>query len=225
MSEDVTDYTTLNGPSTEGVKSENERDPVREGKSYTYGPFTNVPAGAVEPANVRYEFTKPLVHVTLLERDVEVSHWGGNLATEERYMLVNRAAGLNGQFNRVMYQQAAYYKPASVALEQMWVPLLPGAINPYYTDDVGNISTSHFRPGDGKAKAAILDLKPRYPIYGDWKFKFRLGWDRPLSDSLRKLKSGDTYVLSVPFLEGPREREGVEYAKVVSRIVLPEGAM
>lgn len=221
--EDVTDYTTLPSPSTSGVTSENAQDPVKDGKSYTYGPFSNVPAGASEPCSVRYEFTKPLVHVTRLERDVEISHWGGNIATEERYELVNRAAALDGYFNRVMYQQAAYYNPPSVAMKQLWVPLSTDALDPYYTDDIGNVSTSRYVQGDGKNKLAVLDLKPRYPVYGDWRYKFRIGWNRAASGVVRKLKKGDGYVLWTHFLEGPKEREGVEYARVVTRIILPEG--
>jgi oligosaccharyltransferase complex subunit alpha (ribophorin I) len=34
------------------------------------------------------------VFVEHLERDVEVSHWGNNLAIEERYKLTNHAARL-----------------------------------------------------------------------------------------------------------------------------------
>lgn len=138
---------------------------------------------------------------------------------------MNRAAGLKGHFNRVMFQQAAYYNPPSVAMRAIWVPLMPDARDAYYIDDIGNVSTSAFTRGDGRNKAAILDLKPRYPVFGDWKFKFKIGWDRELSGAVRKLKEGDTHVLRVPFLEGPKEREGVEYDRVVSRFILPEGVM
>lgn len=34
----------------------------------------------------------------------------------------------------------------------------------------------------------------------------------------------NTYALRVPFFEGPKQTEGVEYEKVVVRIILPEGA-
>jgi len=47
---------------------------------------------AFEEVKVHYEFTAPIPFVEQLERDIEVSHWGNNLAIEERYVLVNHAA-------------------------------------------------------------------------------------------------------------------------------------
>lgn len=223
-SAEVLAYTTLPKDSEDGVKSENAEDPVRSGTTYTYGPFGLVPSGVLSPASVHYENTNPLNHVSLLERDVEISHWGGNLATEERFWLENKGAALTSQFNRVLWQQSSYYSPPSVALQSLIIPLLPGSKDAYFIDDIGNVSTSHFNLGDGVSKPATLDIKPRYPVFGSWKYKFRIGWDRDLKTSLRRLKQGDTYVLRVPFLEGPKNREGIEYAKVVSRIILPEGA-
>jgi oligosaccharyltransferase complex subunit alpha (ribophorin I) len=111
--------------------------------------------------------------------------------------------------------------PASSALKEMRLPLQAGALNPYFTDDIGNVSTSRFRPGK---KEALLELKPRYPIFGGWKYSFRVGWDANLSKYLRKLSTGESYVLNVPFLEGPRQPEGIEYSRVHLRVILPEGA-
>lgn len=170
---------------------------------------------------MRYEFTKPLIHATLLERDVEVSQWGGNLATEERYWLTNRGANLKNQFSRVTWAASQYYNPPTSAIKELKVPLKIGSLDPYYTDDIGNVSTSRFR---SNAREANLELKPRYPVFGGWKYSFRIGWDANLKNSLRKLKTGDGYILKVPFLEGPKMAEGVSYEKVVVRVILPEGA-
>ena len=101
------------------------------------------------------------------------------------------------------------------------MPLRVGSLDPYFTDDIGNVSTSRFR---SNLREANLELKPRYPIFGGWKYSFRIGWDANLHNFLRKLKIGDGYVLSVPFLEGPKMGEGVAYEKVDLRIILPEGA-
>lgn len=211
---DIPDYTTFE------KNSEGKQDPQKQGTSLTYGPYADIPAGAVQQASVRYEFTKPLLHASLLERDIEVSHWGGNLATEERYWLENRGAHLKTQFSRYKWQQNQYYNPPTSAAKQLTIPLIVGSLNPYFTDDIGNVSTSKFR---SNKKEALLELKPRYPIFGGWKYSFRIGWDADLKHSLRKLKTGG-YVLKVPFLEGPKEVEGIEYERLVLRIVLPEGA-
>ncbi|EUC42552.1 hypothetical protein COCMIDRAFT_7885 [Bipolaris oryzae ATCC 44560] len=214
---DVPDYTSLPAE----LNDENKADPQKQGSTFTYGVYNNVPAGAQQPVSVRYEFTKPVTHATRLERDVEVSHWGGNLAFEERYWLENQGAGLKNHFSRVEWQRQSYMNPPTFAVKGLVLPLAPGSVDPYFTDDIGNVSTSRFRPGN---KEALLELKPRYPIFGTWKYSFRVGWNADLSTYLRKLSTGDTYVLKVPFLEGPRAGEGISYGRVSLRIILPEGA-
>lgn len=195
--------------------------PVKAGTKLQYGPFSEVPAGATENIRVRYEFTRPLTLVSRLERDVEVSHWGGNVAFEERYTLHNRAANLSEQFNRVKWAQQQYVNPQSTALKEMRFPLRVGALDPYFTDVIGNVSTSRFR---SNSREANLEIKPRYPVFGGWNYPFRIGWSADLKKFLRKLDIGDTYVLNVPFLEGPKQVEGVAYEDVKLRIILPEGA-
>ncbi|KAI9833100.1 MAG: dolichyl-diphosphooligosaccharide--protein glycosyltransferase subunit 1 [Phylliscum demangeonii] len=217
LNADIPDYTSL--PAS--ANAEGKADPQRQGSTFTYGPYANVPAGAQEAVRVRYEFTKPLMHATLLERDVEVSHWGGNLATEERYWLVNNGAHLATHFSRAAWVQSAYYNPSTSALKELKILLQPGVSDPYFTDEIGNVSTSHFR---ANLREASLEIKPRYPIFGGWKYSFRVGWNADLKSYLRKVATGDTYVLKVPFMEGPRQPEGIEYEKVVVRVVLPEGA-
>ncbi len=213
----IPEYTVLPGSSN----TEGREDPQRQGSTFEYGPYGPIPAGTVEPFSVRYEFTKPLIHVSLLERDLEVSHWGGNLATEERYWLQNRGANLTNHFSRLTWATTQYYNPTTLALKELRLPLKVGSANPYFTDDIGNVSTSRFR---STSREAMLEIKPRYPVFGGWKYNFKIGWNADLKRSLRQLTKGDGYVLKVPFLEGPKQNEGVEYGRVVVRIILPEGA-
>jgi len=218
-SADVPEYTT-----TTGLTS--STDPERQGATFTYGPYdtAKIPAGTVHPVTVRYEFTKPLLACSSLERDVEVSHWGGNLATEERYMLRNDGATLKNHFSRVTWATQNFYGGAATpALKELKVPLRQGSLDPYFIDDVGNVSTSRYRPGVNRE--ALLELKPRYPVFGGWKYTFRIGWNNALSTAVRKLKTpSDTYVLRVPLIEGPKMPEGVQYETLILRVVLPEGA-
>ena len=195
--------------------------PERQGSTFTYGPYDNVPAGSTQEATVRYEFTKPLIYATLLERDVEISHWGGNLATEDRYWLTNKGAALSNHFSRVQWATQMYYSPPTSAIRSLTFPLKVGSLNPYFTDDIGNVSTSRFR---SNTREAHLELTPRYPVFGRWNYSFRVGWDANLKNFLRKVKGGERYVLKVPFLEGPKMSEGVAYEKVELRVILPEGA-
>ena len=204
------------------LNAEGKEDPQKQGTSFTYGPYGELEAGAVQEVSVRYEYTKPLTHGSLLERDIEVSHWGGNLAVEERHWLVNRGAQLKNHFSRVAYQQSAYYNPPSSALKELRFPLTVGSADAYFTDDIGNVSTSRFR---SNFREANLELKPRYPLFGGWKYSFRVGWNTNLKNHLRHVKGGsDSYVLKVPFFEGPKQAEGIEYQRIVTRVILPEGA-
>jgi oligosaccharyltransferase complex subunit alpha (ribophorin I) len=203
-----------------GVKGSPE-SPQKQGSKFTYGTFGEVPAGALEPVKVRYEFTKPLIHISRLERDIEVSHWGGNIAFEERYTLHNRAANLTKQFNRVEWAQAQYIQGPTSAIKDLILPLKVGSLDPYFTDVIGNVSTSRFRSNNREAR---LELKPRYPIFGGWNYPFRVGWDANIKNFLRKLNTGSGYVLNVPFLEGPKQAEGIEYEHIELRVILPEGA-
>lgn len=195
--------------------------PQKQGSKLTYGPFTEKPAGATEPVSVRFEFNKPVTHVSRLERDVEVSHWGGNVAFEERYVLYHRGANLSSLFNRVKWQQSQYHQPATTwALKEMKFPLRVGSADPYYTDVIGNVSTSRFR---SNKREALLEIKPRYPVFGGWKYPFTVGWNSDAKNFLRRTATGG-FVLNVPFLEGPRQPEGLEYEQVQVRVILPEGA-
>lgn len=215
----IPDYTTIPGSGAEDGSSSHS-NPQVQGSKLTYGPFDEKPAGAVHPASVRFEFTKPLLHVAVLDRDVEVSHWGGNVAFEERYELYNRGANLSTLFNRVKWAQGQYYKPATYALKELRFPLKAGSVDAYYTDVIGNVSTSRFRVG---RKESVLETKPRYPVFGGWKYPFTIGWNSN-ADNFVRAKAGGGFVVNVPFMEGPKQAEGVEYGKVNFRLILPEGA-
>ncbi|KAI5308287.1 dolichyl-diphosphooligosaccharide--protein glycosyltransferase subunit 1, partial [Ascosphaera atra] len=139
----------------------------------------------------------------------------------------------------------AWHNLPSTALSQLVVPLTPAGKggsgsgsaggNPgdaYFIDDVGNVSTSHFRGGAGKKGNAVLELKPRYPLFGGWKYSFKIGWNAELSAFLRRVASTssgenggeDTYALKVPLIQPPRNGEGIQVDELVVRVVLPEGA-
>ncbi|KAI1333171.1 oligosaccharyltransferase alpha subunit [Xylariaceae sp. FL0255] len=209
----IPDYTVI--PAT----GDSKEFPVKSGNKFTYGPFPEVPAGAVSPIAIRFEFNKPVTFVNHLERDVEVSHWGGNIAFEERYDLYHHGASLSSQFNRVQWASSQYFNPESFALKELKVSLPSGAKDAYFTDVIGNVSTSRFRNGN---RESVLELKPRYPIFGGWKYPFTIGWNVNTNKYLKKSSSG--YILNVPFVEGPKQSEGIQYENVDIRIVLPEGA-
>ncbi|CAG8519705.1 9344_t:CDS:2 [Acaulospora colombiana] len=62
------------------------------GNTITYGPFLDVKPSASGELSVHYEFQQALLTVKGLRRDLEISHWGGNLAVEEHYNLTHDGA-------------------------------------------------------------------------------------------------------------------------------------
>lgn len=166
---------------------------------------------------VRFEYTAPVIKMTKLERAIEVSHWGGNLAFEEKYWMTNEGAKLKGHFDRVAWAGTAYYNPATHAIKQLTYNLGVGAMDPYFTDEIGNVSTSRFRSNLAEAH---LELKPRFPVFGGWNYSFTVGWNHELGKFLRG--DGENFVLKVPFLEGPKQPTA--YDEVELLVILPEGA-
>ncbi|EXA52802.1 oligosaccharyl transferase complex subunit OST4 [Fusarium oxysporum f. sp. raphani 54005] len=220
-SADVPDYTKLPG------SGEVKEFPVKQGTKLIYGPFDEKPAGAVSPANVRFQFTKPVIHVKELDRLIEVSHWGGNIAFEEHYEMYHGGANLSDNFDRIKYSQHSLYRQHGVAgvrpshyLDQLRIPLPGGSVDAYYTDVIGNVTTSTWRTDN---RDALLVLKPRYPLFGGWRYPFTIGWNSDASNFLRKTATG-SFVLRIPFIEGPKQPEGVEYEHINVNVLLPEGA-
>lgn len=102
-------------------------------------------------------------------------------------------------------------------MKQLDIPLHAGARDAYFIDEIGNVSTSRFRKD---SREALLELKPRYPLFGGWNYTFTIGWNQDVASALKAQSSGH-YILKVPFLEGP---VNTQYHKVHLRILLPEGA-
>ena len=95
--------------------------------------------------------------------------------------------------------------------------LPPKSFNILYRDDIGNVSTSTVK---GSTKQTLLQLKPRYPLFGGWKYKWHHGYDVSLS-SFMKREAGNKHVLRLPFT-GALKNITVE--KMIFELVLPEGA-
>jgi oligosaccharyltransferase complex subunit alpha (ribophorin I) len=224
-SADIPEYTTTKGL----TKS---TDPEKQGSTLTYGTYdSTIPPFTTHPVSIRYEFTKPLLHSTTLHHLLEVSHWGGNLATEDHYALTNTGASLSNHFSRVSWATQNFYiqsgQITTPALRQLTFSLPALSSEVYYTDEIGNVSTSRYRPTPptSPTRAAHLELKPRYPLFGSWNFAFRIGWNNPLSNHVRALTSqSSTYILRAPLLSPPSNAEGLSVGIYTADILLPEGA-
>ena len=216
---------------TEGTtNADGQPDPQKSGATLTYGPYGEPPFPITsDKIDVHFEFTAPITYVDHLERDIEVSRWGNNVAIEERYKLTNHAAKsphyeppsnhrLKDQFSRIQHARTRYASPPTHAITGLAIPLKNGASNAYFTDIIGNVSTSRFRPARGVADAH-LEIQPRYPIFGGWNYTFRLGWNVDLDKVERT--SNSKRILKIPFIEGP---ENIQYENFDLTLILPEGS-
>ena len=202
-------------------KQDGTEDPTKVGAGFTYGPYAVVEPsqGSGKQVSIRYEYTSPVITMDKFTREIEVSHWGGNLAIEEKYWMTNNAAKLKNQFSRVKWASANYYSPPTAAVKSLTYNLKVGTLDPYFTDEIGNVSTSSFR---SNFRESHLEIKPRYPVFGGWNYSFTLGWNQDLASFVRGKPNGEDFVLRVPFLEGPKEP--VVYGEVEVTVILPEGA-
>ncbi|OXG13757.1 oligosaccharyltransferase complex subunit alpha (ribophorin I) [Cryptococcus neoformans Tu259-1] len=215
---------------------------TKAGSSLTLGPFHSLPPTLnkhefeQQPLSVHYESKQPVIGIKTLKRSAEVSHWGANLNIQDEMSLVNIGPKLKGHFSRLAHQQSRFHAstPPQVLTE---LPLrIPAtAHSAYYYDTIGNVSTSHFRPGSiltQKAKTSkartsprtvdgLLELRPRYPLLGGWNYSFVVGYDMPLEDVLKSDQANGKNVLAVPFMTGIKD---VVVDDVELKIILPEGA-
>ncbi|KAG2181145.1 hypothetical protein INT43_008727 [Umbelopsis isabellina] len=190
----------------------------RNGNKLVYGPFTAIHPLIYTAFHVHYEQSKPLLAVKNLVRDVQVSQLGGNLAVEERYPLRHEGARLEKEFSRVSYQQSIGVHAHTNVLKSLTFHLPSSARDVYYRDDIGNVSTSnlHYEPS-----GAVLEIRPRYPLFGGWNYTWFHGYNADLSEFLRYNKNSGQYVLNIKFVENAKT---MTFDHVKLNIVLPEGA-
>ncbi|KAG5461833.1 MAG: Ribophorin I-domain-containing protein, partial [Olpidium bornovanus] len=169
----------------------------RSGSLITFGPYGNVSAFSEEPLLTHFESLKGIVAAKSLLREIEISHWGGNAAVEEHYHFVH------GQFRRVDYQLYSHVQHLTSVVQSLNLVLPLSARNPYYRDEIGNVSTSNFRLESVRDRS-LLQLRPRYPLYGGWNYTCYLGYNMPLDEVVRVPKQADgkgkgRYTLRAPF--------------------------
>ncbi|OAY45876.1 hypothetical protein MANES_07G099100v8 [Manihot esculenta] len=184
-------------------------------KELKYGPYEDRPPYSFSPIIVHFENNNPFAVVEELVREVEISHWG-NLQITEQYKLVHAGARHKGVFSRVDYQNRPSFNGVS-SFKHLLAILPPRTHSVYYRDEIGNISSSHFRTDNRKSE---LEIEPRYPLFGGWKATFVIGYGLPLQDFLFESSDGKRYL---NFSFGCPLAETV-VDKLTVKVVLPEGS-
>lgn len=183
-----------------------------------YGPYKNLKPYTSKIVKLRFETPKAMAKVTKLTRDVWVSHWGSSVSFEETYWVHNFGTKLKDSFSRLKYQMGQNKFNLNIAaLKELVMIMKPNARDAYYTDLVGNVSTSNFRTSD---KGTVFTVKPRFPVFGGWNYNFTIGWSQDLQDFVKNV-GNDEFLMRVPFVEGPRD---IYYDEIDYTVILPEGA-
>ncbi|XP_052199306.1 dolichyl-diphosphooligosaccharide--protein glycosyltransferase subunit 1B [Diospyros lotus] len=201
---------------TAKVESFSRVEPTdRAGTEIKYGPYEDRPPYSFSPVIVHFENNNPFAVVEELVREVEISHWGSLLITEQ-YKLVHAGARHKGIFSRIEYQSRPSSNGAS-SFKGLLAILPPRVHSVYYRDEIGNISSSHLRTDYRKSE---LEIEPRYPLFGGWKATFVIGYGLPLQDFLFESSDGRRYLnlsFGCPLVETLVD-------KMTIKVVLPEGS-
>lgn len=205
---------TIKLPS-ESVESYSKLENTKfSGSEIKYGPYENIPALSYSPAVIHFPSNKPFAIANKLVREIEISHWG-NVQVTEHYNLIHGGAQSTGEFSRLDFQARPNVRGAS-AFRNLIAMLPPRAHSIYYRDAIGNISTSNIY---GDSSKTLLEIEPRYPMFGGWKTSFTIGYGLPLRDYL--FQSGGTRFLNFTF-GSPMNDVLVE--NLTLKVVLPEGS-
>ncbi|CAG8497077.1 11419_t:CDS:2 [Funneliformis caledonium] len=198
--------------------SQTKGNVIRNQKNLDYGRFNETKPNSYEELRIHYEFQQNMLTVTGLRRDLEISHWGGNLAVEEHFNLTHDGARLKGHFSRLDYHKTVYIHHETIMTRELTLSLPIHVSDVYYRDEIGNVSTSNLRYEQDKT---IFDFKPRYPLFGGWNYTWYYGYNVPLGDFVRYHYESGRYILNIPFVNVFPQ---AIHDKVQVRIILPEGA-
>jgi oligosaccharyltransferase complex subunit alpha (ribophorin I) len=131
---------------------------------------------------------------------------------------------LKKQFSRIDYQRSRMMGKAGGTVPSVFVPLPKDAFGATFVDEVGNVSTSRIVLEDGHP---VLNLQPRYPLFGGWNYTWTHTFHLPLSNYLKVVagggeKSSLSYKLTNLPLASLFQTVPVDRLQVT--IVFPEGA-
>ncbi|KAJ2369770.1 dolichyl-diphosphooligosaccharide--protein glycosyltransferase subunit 1 [Coemansia sp. RSA 2610] len=167
-------------------------------KSVTFGPFTaDAPS---EPLEVRFRDNSEQLEALVHRREYFVSHWANDLNVQEYYELRNRAPAIAGGFDKVKQTMAKFTRARDNYVKTLLVKVPADARQLYVVDEIGNVSTSAVtrRQRVDNEVFRVMQLRPRFPLAGQWNYTWWHGYSVPLTGYLRATKG--RYALRVPFI-------------------------
>ena len=187
------------------------------GRSIKYGPYSNVKA--LEYSNVFLHFKKDsaMPIFTEVTRTIEISHWG-NINVEEHFEVFNEVAGVKNEWGRVDYNQYDQ-NSGRHAIKNFEIEMPRYIRGLYYYDFIGNISSSHaYRDADN----VKFYFEPRFPIFGQWKTDYNIGYNMPTKYHLfYDMEDDSKHLFNFTLLH---DFDGILAENFTLKVILPEGA-
>lgn len=182
-----------------------------------FGPFENIERHSIKEFSVHFQNDNKAVIAKTYEKTIKVAYWRPLLHIQEDFEIHNKGPILKGHFSQVDFKMRGEKIGNSNAITKLQAILPANADDVYYKDLVGNVTTSNLRL---EKRRSVLELHPRYPVFGGWKYTWFHGYTIPQLGYLASL-GNDEYELSVSLLPTIK---GLVCEKAKLKVILPEGA-
>lgn len=183
------------------------------GRSIRYGTYKNIESLKSHTIFILVDYEDPLPVFTEVSRSITLSHWKP-INIDEEYRLVNKISALDGEFGRLDFNP---WK-VKYALNNLDCDLPRETRDLYYTDEIGNITTSNAY----RTKLAVkLSIEPRFPILGGWKTYWKQGYTLPKDQYITKDGDADNYKFEINLSHPYNDIVAEDFTL---KIILPEGA-
>jgi len=195
-----------------------EPEPVKEDDNDVYyGPYENIKPGTEKIVSLHYKLKDRFIHFENIERTIEVSHWCHTVNFKEDLIVHHDGSELKNNFNRIAFQRSQFYTETPSSVKDMIFVLPPRAQDIFFVDTIGNVSTSAYHRDDTRT---LLQVLPRYPLFGGWKYTWSQGYSNPLDGNVKYNSKMKKYIFQAPILLSLKNVP-IDHFKL--KIVLPEG--
>jgi oligosaccharyltransferase complex subunit alpha (ribophorin I) len=178
-------------------------------------------------ARVHFKYPQGLPYIDHVKKVIDVSHLGAAITVTESVRLVNGAASVLGEFNRIPFTHMKFNGlgnspfPVSHTVLEVQAVTPVDSFNIHYRDVIGNVSSSQARR-EPTSEFTLVQIRPRFPLLGGWKTEFDFSFNEPVSGRLWGDASSETrHMLRIPI--------GHSFPRLFAKeqeveIVLPSGA-
>jgi len=195
-----------------------EPEPVKdENDDVYYGPYENIKPGTEKIVSLHYKLKDRFIHFENIERTIEISHWCHTVSFKEDLVVHHDGSELKNNFNRIAFQKSQFYTETPSSVKDMIFVLPPRAQDIFFVDIIGNVSTSAFHKDNTRT---LLQVLPRYPLFGGWKYTWSQGYNNPLDGNVKYNSKTKRYIFQAPILLSLKNVP-IDHFKL--NVILPEG--